>query len=158
VAGSYVQFTVNAAAAGNATLTFRYANGTTVNRPMDIAVNGSVVSAALAFPGTGAWATWSTRSVTVPLNAGPNTVRATATTANGGPNVDSLQVVPNSSASLTVTLDDGTPATWRNVGSGVIEIDLPRSREVLVHAAGTAPALTIAPTPISKPGAAWGLP
>ena len=29
--------------------------------------------------------------LTVPLNAGTNTVRATATTANGGPNVDWLE-------------------------------------------------------------------
>ncbi len=157
-AGTYVQFAVNAPTAGTATLTFRYANGTTASRPMDVAVNGTVVSAALAFPATGAWTSWSTRSVTVQLDAGANTVRATATTATGGPNLDSLQVVAGGSASLAVTLDDGTAATWRDLGGGVIEIDLPRNREVLVHAAGAAPALTIAPAPISRPGAAWGLP
>src|SRR6266545_343354 len=48
VTGSSVTFTVNAPNAGNATLTFRYANGTTTGRPMDIAVNGTVVAAALA--------------------------------------------------------------------------------------------------------------
>ncbi len=157
-ADSYVEFSVNAATAGLATLTFRYANGTTTDRPMDIVVNGQVASAALAFPGTGAWTSWATRSVTAPLIAGQNTVRARATTASGGPNLDSLQVVGGGSASLEVTLDDGTAASWRNLGSGVIEIDLPRNREVLVHAAGAAPALTIAPAPISKPGAPWGLP
>src|SRR3712207_5583046 len=34
VSGSFVEFAVNAPAAGSATLTFRYANGTTANRPM----------------------------------------------------------------------------------------------------------------------------
>ncbi|MEU7900821.1 cellulase family glycosylhydrolase [Nonomuraea sp. NPDC049152] len=90
VAGSYVEFTVNAAAAGNAALTFRYANGTTVNRPMAIAVNGVDVNR--DFPGTGAWTTWVETTVNAALNAGANTVRATATTANGGPNLDRLTV------------------------------------------------------------------
>jgi hypothetical protein len=90
VTGSYVQFTVNAASAGTATLALRYANGTTTNRPMDIAVNGTVVAAGLAFNGTGSWDTWATQTITAPVNAGANTVRATATTVNGGPNVDFL--------------------------------------------------------------------
>ncbi len=92
VNGSYVQWSVNAAEAGAATLTVRYANGTTTNRPMDIAVNGTVVRAALAFNGTGAWTTWQTVTITAPLGAGSNTIRATATTANGGPNLDYLEV------------------------------------------------------------------
>ncbi|HEU4426445.1 MAG TPA: CBM35 domain-containing protein [Pilimelia sp.] len=91
VADSYVQWTVNAATAGPVTLTFRHANGTTVARPMDIAVNGRVAADELMFPPTGAWPSWSTVSVTVNLDAGANTIRATATTANGGPNVDYLE-------------------------------------------------------------------
>ncbi|MFE0149704.1 cellulase family glycosylhydrolase [Nonomuraea sp. NPDC059007] len=90
VTGSAVEFTVNAAAAGNATLTFRYANGTTVNRPMSISVNGSAQTK--DFPGTGAWSTWQEVQVNAALNAGANTVRATSTTANGGPNLDRLSV------------------------------------------------------------------
>jgi endoglucanase len=85
-----VQWTVTAAQAGPATLTFRHANGTGTNRPMAIAVNGITVVPRQAFAGTGAWTTWRTVAVTVNLNAGTNTVRATATTATGGPNVDSL--------------------------------------------------------------------
>jgi hypothetical protein len=61
---------------------------------MDITVNGTVVSAALAFNSTGTWNTWQTATLTVPLQAGTNTVRATATTANGGPNVDYITVAP----------------------------------------------------------------
>jgi unsaturated rhamnogalacturonyl hydrolase len=92
VIGSAVQWTVNAAAAGSATIALRYANGTTADRAMDIAVNGTIVSAGRAFPGTGSWDAWVTSTLTVTLNAGSNTVRATATTANGGPNVDYLDV------------------------------------------------------------------
>ncbi len=83
---------VDAASAGTATLRFRHANGGTANRPMDIAVNGTLVADELAFPPTGAWTTWQTVTTTVTLAAGTNTIRATATTANGGPNVDYLEV------------------------------------------------------------------
>lgn len=91
VTGSYVEFTVNAAASGNASLTFRYANGTTVNRPMSVSVNGAVV-ATPSFPGTGAWTTWRTATANTTLAAGTNRIRATATTANGGPNLDRLTI------------------------------------------------------------------
>ncbi|MFI6319481.1 cellulase family glycosylhydrolase [Nonomuraea sp. NPDC050556] len=91
VTGSYVEFNVNAAAAGTATLSFRFANGTTTNRPMSISVNGAA-GIAKDFQGTGAWTTWQEATVSAALNAGANTVRATATTANGGPNLDRLTV------------------------------------------------------------------
>ncbi|HCT81453.1 MAG TPA: hypothetical protein DGG94_02885 [Micromonosporaceae bacterium] len=92
VSGSYVQWTVNAATAGSVTLQIRFANGTTTNRPMNISVNGTVAASGVAFVGTGAWSTWQTKTVTVNLTAGTNTIRATATTSNGGPNVDYLEV------------------------------------------------------------------
>ncbi len=92
VVGSYVQWTVTAASAGTAKLTIRYANGTTTNRPMDITVGGTLVADELAFNATGTWDTWADATITVPLVAGANTIRATATTVNGGPNVDYLEV------------------------------------------------------------------
>jgi len=107
VTGSYVEWTVNAAQAGNTSVTIRYANGTTTNRPMDISVNGSVVSAGRAFNGTGNWDTWADSTFTVPLAAGSNTVRATATTSNGGPNVDYLQVVQAPPAVASYEGEDG---------------------------------------------------
>jgi hypothetical protein len=92
VTGSYVQWSINVAAAGTATVAIRFANGTTTNRPMDITVNGTVVASGKAFNPTANWDTWQTTTVTIPVNAGTNTVRATATTANGGPNVDYIDV------------------------------------------------------------------
>ena len=90
--GSYVQWSVSAPAAGTATVGIRYANGTTTNRPMDIAVNGSVAVAGKSFNPTANWDTWATTTFTVTLAAGSNTIRATATTSNGGPNVDYLNL------------------------------------------------------------------
>jgi endoglucanase len=59
---------------------------------MDISVNGTVVAAGLPFTGDGDWTSWRLQSVTANLSAGTNTIRATGTTANGGPNLDHLEV------------------------------------------------------------------
>jgi hypothetical protein len=87
VVGSYVQFAVSGSASG---FTVRYANGTTANRPMIVAVNGSTV-ATLAFPPTGAWTTWATANVSAAL-AGSSTIRLTSTTSSGGPNLDKINL------------------------------------------------------------------
>ncbi|WP_405976314.1 Tat pathway signal sequence domain protein [Streptomyces sp. NBC_00988] len=58
---------------------------------------------------------------------------------------------------LTVLLDDGTAAHTRDLGEGILAVDLPRGREVLVHS-GSRPDLVIAPVAVSEPGPAWGLP
>ncbi|MEV7099223.1 carbohydrate-binding protein [Amycolatopsis sp. NPDC051045] len=88
--GSAVEFSVTAAAAGPANVVLRFANGTTANRPMDISVNGTKVASGVAFGGTGNWDTWQTVTVPVTLTAGTNRIKATATTADGGPNVDKI--------------------------------------------------------------------
>lgn len=92
VVGSYVQWSVASASGGAAVLTFRHANGSTATRTMDISVNGSVVATGLAFDPTGGWDAWADVSLTVDLVPGANTVRATADTGAGGPNVDKLTV------------------------------------------------------------------
>ncbi|MFD1047624.1 CBM35 domain-containing protein, partial [Kibdelosporangium lantanae] len=89
--GGYVEWTVNATAAGATKLTFGYANGTADNRPVALTVNGTAVGN-VDFPSTSVWTTYTSVTTTANLNAGANTVRATATTANGGPNADYLDV------------------------------------------------------------------
>jgi hypothetical protein len=88
--GAAAQFTVNAGAAGNATLNIRYANGTTTNRPADISVNGTVARAGFGFGATGAWNSWATKTTTVQVRAGSNTIRLNPTTSNGLANIDYL--------------------------------------------------------------------
>ncbi|SMD27536.1 Pectate lyase [Kibdelosporangium aridum] len=85
----YAQLTVNASVSGTATLGVRFANGTTTARPASLVVNGSAVQA-LSFEGTGAWSSWATKTLSVPVNAGSNTIRLSPTTANGLPNIDYL--------------------------------------------------------------------
>ncbi|MEC3978461.1 carbohydrate-binding protein [Amycolatopsis sp. H20-H5] len=90
--GSYGEWTVTAAAAGAASLSFGYANATAATRPVDLSVNGQVVASGVTFPATGAWTTWSALTRTASLTAGANTVRVTATTADGPANLDYLDV------------------------------------------------------------------
>ena len=90
--GSYVEWTVNSATAAASDLTLRFAHGTTQNRAMDISVNGTLVSNDLSFAGTGAWTTWQDKTLRANLVAGTNKIRASAATADGGPNLDKLTV------------------------------------------------------------------
>ncbi len=91
----YIQWKVNSATAGEATLTIRYANGATGNRPMLLAVNGKTVDSSVDFPPTGSWSKWSVVNIATALLAGDNTVKLLANGASG-PNVDYLSVTyPN---------------------------------------------------------------
>ncbi|SFR03557.1 Pectate lyase [Lentzea waywayandensis] len=85
----YAQFTVTAAAAGTATLGIRFANGTTTARPADVVVNGTTAQST-SFEGTGAWSTWVTKTLSVQVTAGSNTIRLNPTTSGGLANIDHL--------------------------------------------------------------------
>ncbi|BBC34937.1 Carbohydrate binding module [Streptomyces graminofaciens] len=105
----YAQFTVTSGAAGTATLAIRFANGTTTARPASVVVNGTAVST-VSFEGTSTWTGWTTKTLTVPVVAGSNTVRLTPTAAAGLPNVDYLDATtpdggttPPSSSALYVS-------------------------------------------------------
>jgi hypothetical protein len=90
-AGGYVDWTVPGAG-GPAALNLWYANATPTSRPMDVTVNGVPVATALAFGTTPAWTDWESRTVLVTLRRGLNHIRATTTSAAGGPHVDSVEV------------------------------------------------------------------
>jgi len=47
--GGYIEWNVNAPSSGSYALIFRYANGTTANRPMRITVNGNIVKPSMDF-------------------------------------------------------------------------------------------------------------
>ncbi|WP_285706649.1 PQQ-dependent sugar dehydrogenase [Microtetraspora sp. NBRC 16547] len=147
--GGYIQWNVNAATAGAASLTLRYANGTTVDRPLDITVNGVSVGSR-SYPATGNWDTWADDTFTANLNAGANTIRATATTVNGGPNVDKLTVSPASGGDTQPPTTPGTPsctdiatdALTLNWGSstdnvGVVAYDIYNDGNKLAEAPGS---------------------
>jgi Carbohydrate binding module (family 35)/Glycine-rich protein domain (DUF2403)/Putative TOS1-like glycosyl hydrolase (DUF2401) len=95
----YVEWTVSVPTAGTYSLSFRYGNGGTADRPMSISVNGTVVNSALSFPVTG-WTSWTVRAQTATLPAGSVKIRATE--SPNGPNIDNL-VVTAGSATATPT-------------------------------------------------------
>ncbi len=111
--GAFVQFTVNAAAAGTATLGVRFANGTTTARPANLIVNGSTVQTP-SFEGTGAWNTWVTKTLTVSVSAGSNSIRLNPTAAAGLPNVDYLDFEVSSPPAGTL------PSSFRWSSSSVL--------------------------------------
>jgi glucose/arabinose dehydrogenase len=152
VTGSYVEWPVPATAAGNVSVAIRYANGVangaSVNRPMDISVNGTLVRGALAFPSTGDWDTWQTATFTVGLSAGTNRIRATAVTANGGPNVDSLSTgvpgdtvppTPPGQPACSAVTSTGLTLTWGASSDdlGVVAYDIYHDGNKIAEAPGT---------------------
>lgn len=104
----YVEWTVNIPTAGTYSLSFRYANGGTGDRPMTIAVNGTTAISSLSFPVTGSWTNWTARAQSLTLPAGP--VRIRATELPNGPNVDSLTVSQTGTPRPTPTATGGSCA------------------------------------------------
>jgi len=92
VVGSYVQVSIDTGAQGALLLGFRYANGSANNRPLNISIDGAA-PVLVNFPVTGGWTTWQTASLAVSVPPGVHTVRATSTTADGGPNLDLVQSI-----------------------------------------------------------------
>jgi hypothetical protein len=98
VAGGFVDFQVNQNT-GVVAYFLTYANGSNVNRPCNITVNGVVVGS-FNFPPTGSWSNYTTYlDVTKPIDLGTapgfRNVRITATTASGGPNIDNIRFGAN---------------------------------------------------------------
>lgn len=90
--GSSITWTINVPEDGNYKLTFRNANGGADDRPMSLNISGSEDTWRVSFPSTGSWTEWSESSVVVPFTKGVQTVTLTSITANGGPNLDYLQL------------------------------------------------------------------
>ncbi|GAB4058083.1 right-handed parallel beta-helix repeat-containing protein [Catellatospora paridis] len=112
----YVQFTVTASAVGTATLGVRFANGTTTARPAALAVNGATVQT-VSFEGTGTWDAWTTKTLTVNVNAGSNTVRLTPTTSTGLANVDYLEFETGTTTPPATALYVATTGNDANAGT-----------------------------------------
>lgn len=129
VIGGYVNWTVEVPEDGNYAVDFCFANGTDVNRPTKVIVNGDKTHGVyLDFNGTGAWTTWSKNTLVLPLKKGTNTIKAYATTANGGPNMDYIELTQTGASAVEMNkstqgkrvekLNRGVAAAY--TGSGVL--------------------------------------
>lgn len=91
-AGMGMDWKINAASGGTYTLKWRFANGTTADRPANFLVGGSPLISGISFPGTGGWTTWSEVTQTAALPAGILDIRLEATSSNGLANIDYILV------------------------------------------------------------------
>ena len=91
--GSSVTLSVVTASEGDKDVKIVFANGSTANRPVSVAVNGKVQVESVNFESTGAWETWNSNVVTLKLPAGASAITITSLTADGGPNIDRIEFV-----------------------------------------------------------------
>lgn len=87
--GDYIEWSLDRLSSGNTELDFRYANGSSYDRPLRLEVNGVILADKFSFIPTGDWTQWSTSSFTADLVQGTNTIRLTAV-GYSGPNMDHL--------------------------------------------------------------------
>jgi len=91
VAGAYVEWTVDVPSAGFYTIGWVFANATEQDRTTILTINGVVANEEWLFRSVSrSWTRWEETGATFQLDAGPNRIRLTATTADGGPNYDRL--------------------------------------------------------------------
>jgi len=105
--GASITWSVSAASAKTYAAKIRFGNGSTAARRANLLVNGNQIKT-LDFPTNSNWALWQTVNVDVPLNAGTNSIKLVATTANGLANIDSLSVIGNG---ITPAACPTTPTT-----------------------------------------------
>ena len=91
--GTSITFNVLAANAGTATISFRYANGGTVDRPAQISLNGTVLPNNLNLPVTGTFTDWKAADLTLTFLKGTNVVKLLSATAEGLANIDQIGFV-----------------------------------------------------------------
>ncbi len=94
--GTSITFHVNANVAGSATLSFRYANGSTTDRPAQVSLNGNNLPSNLSFLSTGSFTDWKAVDITFNLLAGQNIIKLVSATADGLPNIDQIGYVSTS--------------------------------------------------------------
>jgi rhamnogalacturonan endolyase len=76
-------------------LTWRYANGSFDNRTAELLVDGQTAASNLDFSSSDSWSSWRNTTTEITLNAGHHRIRLQATTSQGLPNLDSLEVNGN---------------------------------------------------------------
>jgi len=100
-AGSYLEFAVFMAETDTQMVYLRYANGAiptgtpdgAAARPMQVMVDSTSLAKMPEFLPTGAWTNWLIDSIEIALVTGVNRLRFTSTTADGGPNIDKIEVI-----------------------------------------------------------------
>ncbi|MDB5055848.1 MAG: glycosyl hydrolase, partial [Bacilli bacterium] len=106
-AGPQTLFTVTAASAGNYNVALRYANASGSVKTLSVYVNGTKIRQT-SLPNLANWDTWSTKTETLTLNAGSNTIAYKYDTTDSG-NVNLDQIVVTSAGSTPTPTPTATP-------------------------------------------------
>lgn len=118
--GSWVEFnTVDGGAGGACTLGFRYSVGASLPRSCTLKING-VDSGTVTFSSTASWDAWKYDYVETTCLPGNNVVRITASTGEGGPNLDRMDLLsaptstppPTSKPTFSVPTNLPTHKVW----------------------------------------------
>lgn len=103
--GSSLTLSVVVADEGDKDVKIVFANGSTANRPVSVAVNGKVQVESVDFESTGAWESWDSSVVTLRLPAEASSITIASLTKDGGPNIDRIEFV-NKNAVIPVNPGD----------------------------------------------------
>jgi len=106
---SYVQFSVQAAAAGAYGLEIRYANGNGSTSTHSLSVNGGAAQT-VSYPATSGWGQFASVTVPINLNTGTNTVRLTKGSA-GYAELDYIALTSNPPAASVNLAPQATAST-----------------------------------------------
>ncbi len=98
----YIEWIINENRTSESNFTFRYANGSGSDRPLNLVINNnSPVNVSL--PATGNWSTYREIKIdNVTLNQGRNTIRLIANRGSQGPNIDHLKISQLSSSTENI--------------------------------------------------------
>ena len=90
ISGVGINWKINIPSDGTYTFAWRFANGSSSDRPARLLVGGSEAVSSISFPPTGSYSTWSLVAVNYYLTAGTYSIRLEATGSSGLANIDYL--------------------------------------------------------------------
>ena len=122
--GQGITWAVSAGAAGTYNLVWRYANaGSQSATTARVLVNGVQVNAAVAFPKTATWSTWTTTAqIPVTLVAGANKIRLETTAAAEFANIDWIEITGNNPTEASCSAATGARMETLITGSNPAEV------------------------------------
>ena len=98
ISGVGINWKINIPSDGTYTFAWRFANGSSSDRPARLLVGGSEVVSSISFLPTGGYSTWSLVSANRYLTAGTHSVRLEATGSSGLANIDYLMATGGSAS------------------------------------------------------------
>ncbi len=133
--GAYATWKIHADEALAADITFRYANGSSEDRPVLVSVNGSEQHSSVSMPSTHGWSSWAAVSIPIEFAQGENRVTLTALTEEGGANIDLISYSNDALHGSLVGVKT-KPHTGRNIELSFVKNELcfylPKASEIRI--------------------------